>query len=428
MDADPLQTALHLFRTGDPAAARPIFARVQRANPTEAQPAFFLGACDLKLGNPASAAPMLLRATALPRPPVQAWLYLAMARQQMGADNWREPLTRAERALPASLLVEVARCWLAGGQRQRAEQLLEHRVPMDVRSDLLRARLARRDADGSAVVRYASRAFQSAQTPADRIHVMTELGVGLDMVGRYSEAWEVFEARNQQRWTRHGLPPDVYPNHVQHLLAWWRAHDTLPAAAPDDGGPTPHFLVGFPRSGTTLTEQCLTGHPSVRSLDEKPWLVSLFAAIEQERGWSFPKDLHRLTPDDWQRLRDQYRATTGLRAHEFLLDKLPLNWVNLPLIRCLFPRSRVVVVLRDPRDACISGLMQAFDHNVSMIQFLQPERVGALYNSVRALGERFTQIPGLHGSRVWYHDLVSDQESTLRTLLDALGLPWHPGV
>ena len=59
-------------------------------------------------------------------------------------------------------------------------------------------------------------------------------------------------------------------------------------------------------------------------------------------------DLRKLDAADWQRLRDRYRTATNLRDGEFLLDKLPLNWINLPLIRTLFPRSRVVVLLRDP--------------------------------------------------------------------------------
>ncbi len=428
LGADLLQTALERFRVGDIEQARTLLVQLQQQRPDDAMAAYLLGSCELKLDRPAAAEPLLTQATKRPGTPVLAWLYLAMARQQLGTDDWYEPLTMAERHVPIGSMVEVARCWLAGGQRARAEHLLTKGVPTDVRSHLLRARLARRDADGGAVVHHAQNALRSARDHRNRNRAMSELGRGLDMVGRHADAWAVFEARNKQRWAAHNLPPDGYLQYLKAHLVFWTRTDALPASAPDDGGPTPHFLVGFPRSGTTLTEQCLSGHPSVRSLDERPYLAELFAELEQTRGWSLPHDLHRLQPADWQHLRDRYRESTGLHDGEFLIDKLPLNWVNLPLIRCLFPRSEVVVVLRDPRDACISGLMQEFDLNPSMIQFLVPERAGAMYNLVRLLGERYDQIEGLHTHRIVYRDLVTNQEDTLRTLLSQLGLQWDHGV
>jgi Flp pilus assembly protein TadD len=126
---------------------------------------------------------------------------------------------------------------------------------------------------------------------------------------------------------------------------------------------SPIFVVGFPRSGTTLLEQMLDAHPALCSMDEQPFLQGLAERLEQN-GLSWPDGLgdlddaacDALRAEYWQRVREVVVPAPGQR----LVDKNPLNLLRLPLIHRLFPQARVILALRHPCDVLLSCYMQAF--------------------------------------------------------------------
>ena len=207
------------------------------------------------------------------------------------------------------------------------------------------------------------------------------------------------------------------------------------SAEPDDGIASPIFLVGFPRSGTTLTEQIISATGCVLPSDEEDMLHQLIKAMPSILGWQarHPEDLGKLTGEELTRLRRHYWALakqllqTDLDG-KILLDKLPLNLVEMGFIHRLFPRARVVVVLLDPRDSCLSCFMRGFVPNEAMINFVTLEQTAKLYAAVMGYWlhlRGFIQQPWIE---VRYEDIVEDFEGSARQLIDFLGLEWSDAV
>jgi hypothetical protein len=111
-----------------------------------------------------------------------------------------------------------------------------------------------------------------------------------------------------------------------------------------------------------------------------------------------------------------------------IIDKLPLNIINIGLINLVFPDAKVIVVLRDPRDCCLSGLMQDFKLNSAMIHFLTLERAVDFYTQVMGAWLHFRDIVTLSHCTVRYEDLARNLEPEAKRLVDHLGLAWEPGV
>ncbi|MDA0700698.1 MAG: sulfotransferase, partial [bacterium] len=219
----------------------------------------------------------------------------------------------------------------------------------------------------------------------------------------------------------------------QALLAALR-QQPLPLAAggktaPDD----PVFLVGFPRSGTTLTEQILAAHPRLLTTDEEPFLPDLTREWPALAGVAYPHGLASLSDDAVAQLRDRYRAALAERfgagaEGRRVVDKLPLNILHLGLIRRLFPTAPVIVALRDPRDVVLSCFMQQFAPNASMVQFFDLARSARFYAAVMGLwlGWRDGLAPAALESR--YEDVVQDVEGAARRLIAHVGEPWTDAV
>ena len=204
---------------------------------------------------------------------------------------------------------------------------------------------------------------------------------------------------------------------------WRRQSTTLPKA------PTERhiFLVGFPRSGTTLLERVLSSSDEVASLEEKDTLSDAVREFMDKPG-SLDR-LRRASDWDLEPFRKQYwrrvEAFTGEVAGRALIDKLPLNTMKLPLIARLFPGARVLFALRDPRDVVLSCFRQRFRMNASMFEFLTLPRAARLYDGVMTLAEQLrVKLPlSVHTHR--YEDLVTDFEAQTRAICDFMDIEWR---
>ncbi|MFG0329086.1 MAG: tetratricopeptide repeat-containing sulfotransferase family protein [Phycisphaerales bacterium] len=199
---------------------------------------------------------------------------------------------------------------------------------------------------------------------------------------------------------------------------------------------SPIFLLGFNRSGTTLIEQALAAHPRVITSDEQPVIPALRRLIMRESNTRAEREgeaLRRLTDADRRRRRSEYwtmmeRALGEPVGGRVLVDKLPLNTIELPVINALFPQARVIVALRDPRDVCLSCVRQSFRLNIANIHFLSMGDTVRLYSEVMnfwwfirdRLTVRWTEAP--------YERFVHDFEHEARRLLEFAGLEWSDEV
>ena len=203
-----------------------------------------------------------------------------------------------------------------------------------------------------------------------------------------------------------------------------------------DDEKSPVFLVGFPRSGTTLLEQILDSHPQLQALSEPPTVAAMGQAHERivtrrsEAATAF-------TDAEIRELRDAYFSEAGrhLRRrhlkHEpgrMLIDKMPLNLVEAHFIWRVFPRAKFILAIRHPCDVCLSCFMQNFTLNQAMSTFTSLEETAAAYAAVMSLWQEFTKSLPFRYHMIRYEDLVENMEHETRRLLEFLDIEWSDAV
>ncbi len=191
------------------------------------------------------------------------------------------------------------------------------------------------------------------------------------------------------------------------------------------------FLVGFPRSGTTLLEKTLASHPAVATLQE----VDHLGAAGQNLLRDDPSlaRLSEITPDEANRRRLIYwrgiRETLGSGvAGRVLVDKLPLHTLALPVIAKLFPKARVLFALRDPRDVVLSCFRRRFGMNAAMAEFLDLEDAARFYDAVMSLARQARLALPLAAHEVRMERMIADFDGEAARALEFLGLPWDDRV
>lgn len=194
--------------------------------------------------------------------------------------------------------------------------------------------------------------------------------------------------------------------------------------------PTPIFVVGMPRSGTSLAEQILGAHSMVAAAGELPFLGSLWRALEakwpslpastENAAGEIAKDLATAA----ERYRSLIRERSGGRA--FVTDKMPLNFRLLGFIRLLFPDARIIHCRRDPLDTCLSCYQQLFD--AANLPFTYDLReLGSFYRIYRDYMAHWHKVLPSPPHELHYETLVKDMEGETRKVLDYCGLPFEPG-
>ena len=268
----------------------------------------------------------------------EAWLGLAAACERANdLDGMQDALTRAQ-MLP-----------LNSAQHAGVNQL--------------QGKLASRRNDNTSACRFLGAAYEAdVPDPLWKSQVGFDYGQCLDKAGRYAEAWQVFNAAHA---TRNRIKTDAAGDHqALDFFALLRVPVSghWPAlAAPADHRPDPVFVVGFPRSGTTLLEQILDARDGLVSFDEQPYLPKTLLALQND-GIVYPSELAALDAQKREQLRNYYfKQTEALvpeRDGRCLVDKNPLNWARVPLIRALFPQAKIILALRHPCDVILSCYMQ----------------------------------------------------------------------
>ena len=187
----------------------------------------------------------------------------------------------------------------------------------------------------------------------------------------------------------------------------------------------PIFLVGFPRSGTTLLSQILDCHSEIQVLEEKPVLINVLRQIENRQNAS-QDILFNLTDNALDNFRDLYWQEAGKHAilpDLQLVDEFPLNIIYCNLIARLFPNARVIVNLRHPCDVCLSCFMQNFKENEAMANFTTLGDTIQFYVDVMGLWLEFEQTLPLAFHRFRYEGLIENFNKEMTMLVNFLGIP-----
>jgi tetratricopeptide (TPR) repeat protein len=261
-----------------------------------------------------------------------------------------------------------------------------------------------------------------------------EKGRLLDQMGRYDEAFEAFaEGKRRLREVSGQNYSAAYAQQNAARLKGFFVTDrmrSLPVARLRRESPQPIFIVGFPRSGTTLLEQTLSAHPRISAGDELPIIMELTGLIPRmlDSPLTYPEALAELWMGDHCRdldnLRDHYlRKAEQLGAIEegvaWFTDKMPLNETHLGLIHLLFPESPIIHMIRHPLDVLISVFSNILTHGHYCAYAL--ESAAQHYVLTMELVEHYRAELNIRYLPVRYEDLIDDQEATVRRVLDLLG-------
>ena len=261
-----------------------------------------------------------------------------------------------------------------------------------------------------------------------------ELGHCLDKLGQYDNAYAAtLDGKGILIESIKNLPFDksLYQKKIKQNRDLFDKSDSLSSDMTDNERRAPIFFVGFPRSGTTLVEQILNEHTDLVTSDEFPLIDNLIEKIPTiiDTQKPYPACLDEFTPSDYALLRESYWLDASnmigdLDEHKILVDKLPLNIVELGFISRLFPNSHILVALRDPRDVCLSGFMQSFTLNPAMINFTSMESTVDFYNEVMGLWKHYKQVLPINWHEYKYEDIVDDFDATTRGIFEFFGLDY----
>lgn len=221
---------------------------------------------------------------------------------------------------------------------------------------------------------------------------------------------------------------------IDSYHSWVKVHGLVTVTPPRDKGSTKLvFMVGFPRSGTTLLESMLAAHPNITTSGEAPLIQAAIRSL-LPRGTSvnqLQEILASATPEDLALARNAYwdavRANFGGDLDCFV-DKAPLNIIELPLIQALFPQAKIVLSLRDPRDVCLSCLFQWFGLTPALKPFLNWDSTVEYY--ARVFDYWSTLEPLLDNSvyQLRYEELVKDFPAQMQSLIEYLELTWEDAI
>lgn len=286
-------------------------------------------------------------------------------------------------------------------------------------ANFLLAWAARRQGDFEEAGRLASR-IPDTINPRRRFHL---LGGIADRLGDYDTAFAAFERMNRETLAMSVTRADkTFRQHVEDELAIWTdswAGSWRPAE-PADGQRDPIFLVGFPRSGTTLLDTMLMGQDELSVLEERPMMSRVAEMMDQ-------RDLPTMSPERIAEVRGAYFDIArgfGWDDSRWLVDKHPLNMQRLPAIHRLFPNARIILAERHPFDTVFSCFMANFQLNFAMRSFTSLEEAAVTYDAVWRAWERAREMFPIDLHPVRYERLVQDAQAELRPLIEWLGLAW----
>ena len=320
----------------------------------------------------------------------------------------------------------------ARGDLARAQELLQRAEAIGSPGDvsLLRAKyLARAGKPQDALETYSGDLGGSGHL--ERAHL-------LDRLGRFDEAWEDFVVGKGKLARDNGMRYDG--SKVEALFASYKRFFTranielLPHAGVRADVPQPLFIVGFPRSGTTLIEQILCSHSSIRAGGELPILADIRDLTRNllPDAAEYPESLAQMWTADRRYvaalLRDYYLARAeayGLLqpGKTFFTDKMPFNEIDLPLLKMIFPRAKIIHAVRHPLDVCVSMLANLMNHGFGCAYRI--EDITHYLAAVFDLTEHYRGVLQANEFVLQYEALIADQESLTRCLFEYLELPFE---
>ncbi len=399
-----------------------------------------LGVCLLRLERPEEARPLLERVLELH--PDLAPAHVAVGQALEAGGDLRRAESHYKRALeidPRNLLAEAGLASVGSRRGDHAQALeLATRVlarepnypPAAIVAGEAEIALGRLDA---AETRMRALAADPRANAVERSLALGVLADASDRAGRTAEAFASYVESNELRRAHYASAYSGEQStlrYTRELIQWLArnpAEDLITVVPPEPSAPPAGghaFLLGFPRSGTTLLEQVLAGHPRVVALEERETLIDSVRVYMRQPG-----DLAKLglaTETELEPMRRAYWsrvAEAGVIVNKrVFIDKHPFNGLKLPIITRLFPEGRILLAIRDPRDVVWSCFRRRFRMSAPYFELLSLAGAAELYDSVMELTTKFISALQLRVHVVKLETFVDDFDNQLQNICDFLQL------
>jgi tetratricopeptide (TPR) repeat protein len=341
---------------------------------------------------------------------------------------------RAAELAPADVQRQFACAvsYIGVGEKQHARELLQHVISLQANHAQAHWMLSRLDRcqspDDSRLKRLESLVSNPELRDDDRVYLHFALGKMHEDCADYDTAFEHYSAGNRIENARYNYSPERYSDYIDALIATWSGEFLSSLSEAGSQSQIPLFIVGLPRSGTTLVEQILAAHPAVYGAGELSWFSKtehdLAAFIGSTQA--YPECVRALQKQHIDILSEKYLAYLATLSdqggYRYITDKMPSNYERIGLIAALFPKAHIIHCRRNPLDNAISQFCLLFQGSMEYSHDLY--NLGTHYADYQRLMAHWQAcLPG-RILDVDYESLVADHESEIRRLLTFLELPW----
>ncbi|KUR71264.1 sulfotransferase [Novosphingobium fuchskuhlense] len=264
----------------------------------------------------------------------------------------------------------------------------------------------------------------------DRIHIAFALGKALEDAGDHEGSWAAYVRGNAMHRASNGYIPEVFETNTREQK---RVCTSAFFAAREGWGlddPSPIFVLGLPRSGSTLLEQILASHSMVEGTQELPDIQRIVHELQgRELNFDqplYPGSLQDLDAEAVRRYGAQYIADTmpnRILGRPFFIDKMPNNFRHVGLIHLILPNAKIIDARRDPMACCFSNLKQLFAQGQEFTYGI--EDIARYYKTYVELMDHWDAVLPGRVLRVQHEDVVEDLEGSVRRILDYCGLPFE---
>jgi len=247
----------------------------------------------------------------------------------------------------------------------------------------------------------------------------------LDSLGEYDRAFAAAERANAMRQIH--FDPSGIERFIDDAIAFFTPERLAQLPRATHGSKAPVFIIGMPRSGTTLVEQILSSHPCIHGGGELTWIWQITEVLAQRcerEGHPLPGGFANLQVADMDGLARQYlSAITALSPQSIrITDKYPANFFHLGFISLLFPEARIIHCTRDPLDTCLSCYMSDFASG-NLFSF-DLSHLGSFYRQYSRMMDHWKSVLHVPILEVRYEEVVNDLEGQARRLLQFLQVDW----
>jgi tetratricopeptide (TPR) repeat protein len=263
----------------------------------------------------------------------------------------------------------------------------------------------------------------------DRLHFDFAMGKALEDEADYAASFEHYASGNRLRRSQLAYAADEMSSFVRESMELFTADFFASRAGYGCPDVDPIFVVGLPRSGSTLIEQILASHPSVEGTMELPDILAMAGALAGKRKPSepsrYPGELANLSAAACRELGERYIRDTRIQRKTpkpLFIDKMPNNFLHIGLIRLVLPNAKIIDARRHPLACCFSTFKQHFAEGHRYSYSL--EELGRYYREYVLLMDHFDRVSPGAVYRVIHEHLIDDTETEVRRLLSHCGLPF----